>query len=109
MEKQTQKNLNTIDFTTITACGECCIGCAKKMNGACNGCIESDGYVPEWADSGRCKIHACARKHDVQFCGICDEFPCEQLPSVIQWNSDIVEHLAALARLYHEQNNAHLC
>ena len=54
------------------------------------------------ADSGRCKVHECARKHNVQFCGICDEFPCEQLTSVIHWNPDIVEHLKALAREYQE-------
>ena len=48
---------HTIDFSTITACGECCSGCKKKMNGICKGCIEADGYVPEWSDSGRCKIH----------------------------------------------------
>lgn len=41
-----------IDFTTVTACGECCIGCAKKIDGICKGCIEADGYVPEWAGSG---------------------------------------------------------
>ena len=24
---------NNIDFTTITACGECCVGCKKKEDG----------------------------------------------------------------------------
>lgn len=37
------------------------------------------------------------------FCGICSEFPCERLTSVIHWNPDIVEHLSALAKQYHEQ------
>ena len=46
------------DFTTITACGECCVGCSKKKDGFCPGCIESDGRVPEWAGSGMCKVHA---------------------------------------------------
>lgn len=35
------------DFTTITACGECCVGCSKKIEGSCPGCIEADGCVPE--------------------------------------------------------------
>ncbi len=35
------------DFTTITACGECCVGCSKKKDGSCPGCIEADGRVPE--------------------------------------------------------------
>jgi len=85
-----------IDFSVITACGECCVGCEKKDKGICPGCIESDGYVPEWAESGRCKIHACARKHRVQFCGLCKEFPCEQLPQIISWNPNIIEHLSNL-------------
>ena len=95
-----------IDFTAVTACGECCTGCAKRIDGICKGCIEADGYVPEWAGSGRCKVHECARRHNVQFCVICEEFPCKQLTSVIHWNPDIVEHLSALAKKYHEQNNA---
>ncbi|MBP5167897.1 MAG: DUF3795 domain-containing protein, partial [Oscillospiraceae bacterium] len=64
------------DFTTLTACGECCTGCPKKLDGKCPGCIETDGRVPEWAESGRCKVHACTREHHVQFCGLCAEFPC---------------------------------
>ncbi len=81
-----------IDFTKITACGECCEGCIKRLEGSCKGCIEADGYVPEWAGSGRCKVHACAREHDVQFCGLCPEFPCKDLTSVIHWNPHITEH-----------------
>lgn len=94
-----------IDFTAITACGECCDGCRKKLDGICKGCIEADGYVPEWAESGRCKVHACARRHNVQFCGICDQFPCDRLTSIIHWNPDIVEKLSELAEKYREQHN----
>ena len=49
-----------IDFTTITACGECCVGCKKKEEGICQGCIESDGHCVEWAQSNGCPIHKCA-------------------------------------------------
>ena len=84
------------DFSTITACGECCTGCPKKQDGRCPGCIEADGRVPEWAESGRCRIHACTRDHGVQFCGLCAEFPCANLPSLISWNPDIVEQMTAL-------------
>ena len=84
------------DFSTITACGECCAGCPKKSEGKCPGCLETDGRVPEWAESGRCRVHACARDHHVQFCGLCAEFPCAKLPSLVSWNPDIVEHLTAL-------------
>lgn len=88
------------DFTTITACGECCVGCTKKIEGSCPGCIEADGRVPEWAESGRCKVHACAREHGVQFCGLCREFPCEKLPAMISWNANIIDHLTALRDEY---------
>lgn len=90
------------DFSKITACGECCEGCGKRLKGLCKGCIEADGYVPEWAGSGRCKIHACAREHNVQFCGLCAEFPCTDLPSIIHWNPNITEHLRRLADIYQE-------
>ncbi len=92
-----------IDFTKITACGECCTGCQKKAQGICRGCIEADGYVPEWEKSGRCKIHTCTREHHVSFCGLCSEFPCERLTSVIHWNPNVVEQLSTLARQYREQ------
>lgn len=84
------------DFSTLTACGECCTACPKKLDGRCPGCIEADGRVPEWAESGRCRVHACAAEHHVQFCGLCPEFPCDRLPSLISWNPDIVEQMTAL-------------
>lgn len=90
-----------IDFAVITACGECCVGCGKKESGLCQGCIESDGNCREWAESGGCPIHKCARKHNVQFCGLCGEFPCEWLPKKISWNSHIVEDLTKLAEKYY--------
>ena len=89
-----------INFSTITACGECCVGCAKKVSGECPGCIEADGRVPEWAGSGRCKIHACAREHGVQFCGLCVNFPCTKIPEIIHWNPNIVPHLTKLRDTY---------
>ena len=88
------------DFSTITACGEHCGRCSKKLDGRCQGCLEADGIVPEWAESGRCKIHACVRNHHVRFCGLCAEFPCEKLPSLVSWNPDIVEQMTALRNEY---------
>lgn len=32
------KNVGSIDFSTITACGECCVGCKKKEAGTCMCC-----------------------------------------------------------------------
>lgn len=95
-----------IDFSVITACGECCTGCAKKIAGECPGCIEADGYVPEWAESGRCRIHACVKEHGVHFCGLCKEFPCDRISELMPWNKDIVSHLAYLKDEYEMQNKA---
>ncbi len=75
--------MDTFKPAALTACGECCTGCAKKQSGACPGCIEADGRVPEWAGSGRCRIHACTRKHGVTFCGLCPDFPCGDLEKLI--------------------------
>ena len=85
-----------IDLDRITACGECCDGCEKTADGRCPGCIEADGRVPEWAESGQCKVHACTREHHVRFCGLCAEFPCQELPSMIFWNPEIIPHMTAL-------------
>ncbi|MBO4473896.1 MAG: histidine phosphatase family protein [Clostridiales bacterium] len=93
------KKQQAYDFTKITACGEFCIGCAKKEAGACPGCIEGDGVVPEWSDSGRCRIHACTREHGVQFCGLCAQFPCEKIPELIPWNEHAVEHLSRMREM----------
>lgn len=93
------------DFSGITACGECCEGCGKKEKGICPGCIEADGYVPEWAESGRCRVHACTREHNARFCGVCGEFPCGKITGLIQWNKDIVGKMTELAERYREWEN----
>ena len=88
------------DFSKITACGESCTGCLKKLDGRCPGCIEADGYVPEWAESGRCKVHACTREHGVPFCGLCPAYPCDHMAELVSWNPDIQEHMTALKNEY---------
>lgn len=91
-----------IDFSKITACGECCFGCKKKEDGICEGCIESDGYCKEWAQSKGCPIYKCAKQHKVQFCGLCFEFPCKWLVEKATWNPNIVDDLTELAKKYKE-------
>ena len=93
------------DFDHITACGERCIGCSKKKDGICPGCNEAEGRVPEWAESGVCRIYACCREHNAKFCGLCAEFPCEKLPQTIHWNKDIVSHMKLLRDEYNLQYN----
>ncbi len=91
---------NSVDFSILTACGECCEGCSKRKEGICKGCIEADGYVPEWAQSGRCKVHACTREHNVTFCGLCAEFPCKGINDMIHWKPNVIEHMMRLADSY---------
>ena len=100
--KQDGESKAMTDFSTITACGECCTECPTKLDGRCLGCIEADGRVPEWAASGRCRIHACTREHDVPFCGLCAEFPCNRVTLLIPWNPDIIEHLTVLRDEYRQ-------
>ena len=97
------KDYQKTGFSKITACGGCCDGCAKKADGRCKGCIESDGYVPEWKESGRCRIHACTREHGVSFCGLCSEFPCDRITELMPWNKDIISHLTYLRDEYIRQ------
>ena len=94
-----------IDFSKITACGECCVGCKKKEDGFCEGCIESNGHCKEWTQSKGCPIHKCAKKHNVQFCGLCSIFPCEWLPEKATWNLNIIEDLTKLAKLHREHES----
>lgn len=97
--------LNNIDFTKITACGECCVGCKKKESGLCKGCIESEGHCEEWVQSKGCPIYKCAKEHHVQFCGLCTEFPCDWLVEKIVWRTNVVEELTQLAHLYYEKKS----
>lgn len=91
------RRVQMTDFSQITACGQTCEGCRKKAEGICNGCIEADGYVPEWEESGRCKVHACTREHNAPFCGVCECFPCPGITSMIHWEPDIVGKMERLA------------
>lgn len=94
--------MERIDFAAVTACGENCTGCAKRAQGICAGCIESDGHCEEWKESGVCPIHRCAREHGVQFCGLCAEFPCGWLVKKVVWRPNLVEEHVRLAQAYRQ-------
>lgn len=93
-----------MDFSTITACGECCTDCKKKEEGLCKGCIESDGNCKEWEESGGCPIHKCTREHNVPFCGLCGDFPCEWVVKKTVWRDNYVEEHRRLASEYYMCN-----
>ena len=88
------------DFSSVTPCGETCVGCAKRVDGFCMGCRETDGQCKEWEGSGGCPIYKCAVNHGVLFCGLCNTFPCTWLVSKVTWNKNIVEELTELAIEY---------
>lgn len=60
----------------LPGCGEYC-GLCPYHTGVkqplCPGCNVVKGK-PFW---GECKIYICTSDHDVQHCGVCEEFPCE--------------------------------
>jgi hypothetical protein len=65
-----------MDENLLAPCGSYCGTCEflnreKKPN--CSGCGNQDGH-PFW---GECKLYACAKKHRVNHCADCEDFPCE--------------------------------
>ncbi len=95
--------MENIDFSLITPCGENCSGCEKKRTGICQGCIESGGLCKEWEGSGGCPIFKCAVEHEVKFCGLCNEFPCDFLVNKVVWNPNIVEEHNELVSKYNRR------
>jgi len=69
------------DFCELLACcGEFCGSCDNFQGlkePRCIGCETHQGH-PFW---GLCRIHTCVVSHDVDHCGLCMEFPCEELVS----------------------------
>lgn len=51
-----------------------------------------------------CKIYECCKKHDVAFCGLCKQFPCEWLKQTLTWDKDGIKHLYKLKTEYQERS-----
>ena len=49
----------------------------------CNGCRAHDGQIPlqkhVFGEAHRCAAYECAKGKGVDFCGDCDDFPCDNL------------------------------
>ncbi|UCG35957.1 MAG: DUF3795 domain-containing protein [Candidatus Bathyarchaeota archaeon] len=61
----------------IAPCGTHCGFCLyykKERMPSCSGCGVHKGQ-PFWGD---CKLYGCTRDHEVEHCGLCTEFPCDQ-------------------------------
>jgi hypothetical protein len=60
----------------FSGCGTICNDCEYykgEKSPQCTGCNQVKGK-PFW---GECKLYACIIKHEVEHCGLCDEFPCD--------------------------------
>ena len=49
----------------------------------CNGCRSHNGRIPLqkhiFGESHRCAAYECSQNKEVDFCGDCDQFPCDNL------------------------------
>lgn len=91
------------DFSRITACGGCCDDCEFFIKEQCKGCIATGGERMFEGRKSTCEICACCREHQVSFCGICKEFPCDWIVKKIDWDKDGIEKLRRLGEEYAKQ------
>ena len=59
-------------------CGVCCNSCERKERKECKGCLHMD--KPFWG--GICGVKSCCEGKKLDFCGQCEEFPCEMLSNM---------------------------
>ena len=55
-------------------CGIVCNECLYKLREKCDGCVKIDN--PSW---GVCDIKNCCESKKLEHCGLCADFPCEDL------------------------------
>lgn len=92
-----------IDFSNVVPCGGNCTECEYFQNNECKGCNTNGGKCVELWENG-CKIYECCQKHDVAFCGLCKQFPCEWLKQTLTWDKDGIKHLYKLKTEYQERS-----
>lgn len=91
--------MNKTDFSKINPCGGDCEMCGLFHDGGCKGCRETGGKRSE----NECAIFKCCLEHNVHFCGICWEFPCELIRAKLaDWDKNGIFKLTQLAREYRE-------
>jgi hypothetical protein len=67
-----------VDASLFAVCGRYCGNCVwylGEKETSCPGCSVHKGH-PAW---GECKVYSCVDKNHAEFCGLCDEFPCDLL------------------------------
>ena len=94
-----------IDFNSITSCGGSCIDCIHYINNECNGCRANGGTCVKMWDSS-CVLCKCCKEHNVLFCGICSEFPCDLLEKTLTWDKNGIEKLTEYAEKNFQRDTA---
>ncbi|MBD5141516.1 MAG: DUF3795 domain-containing protein [Ruminococcus sp.] len=93
-----------IDFSKITPCGGDCRSC-EHFGAECEGCLKNGGKCVHMWENG-CKIFACCEKHNVKFCGLCGEFPCDYVKTnITKWDSGAIERLERLGTEYRKRES----
>lgn len=55
-------------------CGIVCNECIYKLRKECDGCVRIEN--PFW---GVCDVKNCCERKNLEHCGLCADFPCEDL------------------------------
>lgn len=66
------------ELLLTTYCGLDCITCGWREPCHCSGCVATKG-MPFHATDAPCPVAACAMGKGLDFCGVCEEFPCALL------------------------------
>ncbi|WP_040196839.1 DUF3795 domain-containing protein [Candidatus Soleaferrea massiliensis] len=67
----------------FSLCGLNCALCPMHLNHYCPGCGGGEGHQP-------CAIIRCSQQHEgVEYCFMCDAFPCEKYDGVTEYDSFI--------------------
>lgn len=59
-------------------CGVCCNSCERREMVNCKGCLHM--VKPFWG--GECSVKSCCEHKTLNFCGECEDFPCETLTNM---------------------------
>lgn len=85
-----------------TYCGLNCESCEYKEKCNCGCCKETCGKPFH----GECRLAKCAIEHNVEYCSLCDNFPCSLLNefSYDKEHGDNGERIEALKRIIEKKS-----
>ena len=64
-------NMDNINTKLIAPCGFYCGSCPTYLNDECEGCYNGG--------AGKCFTFNCVVNKDINFCGECKDFPCDDI------------------------------